>query len=491
MKKYDVIVIGAGLAGIAVALRLRKQNKSVLVLERTDTFGGKLKEFSWGEYRWDRGPSLFTLPEQVTELFSLYGLDPEAFFTFQKIEESSNYFFPDGTEVLITDAPETRNKNLQKAFGTAQGQAAIDYIKETEKTYKAIGDLFIDKPKYGFKNILNKDLIKRYPLLMSKKVMGSLNAFNHQKFKDPNLVQLFNRYGTYNGSNPYKMSGLYSMIGHLEFNDGTFFPKNGMRSIVETLFNLAVENGIEFKFNQHNIRAFKVENSAYEIIAQGETYHTSKLISAIECSTFYKNILQNDSLADKYAKQERSSSALVFYWAVETIIPTLKLHNTFFSSDYQQEFKEIFEEKIIPNNPTIYLHVSSVVNPQDAPLNGQNWFVMMNTPAGVVPTSKDIERLEKYIIQQVYQKFKIDITNAIKHKDRWDAQRIEEASGAYLGSLYGASSNHKLAALFRHGNESKQYKNVYFCGGTVHPGGGIPLVLKSAKIVSQIIANEK
>lgn len=491
MKKFDVIVVGAGLAGIAVALRLRKLNKSVLVLERTDTFGGKLRDFSWEAYRWDRGPSLFTLPEQVTELFKLYGLNPDDHFTYQKIEESSNYFFPDGTAVMITDAAETRSKNLKESFGNKEGQAAIDYIKETESTYKAIGDLFIDKPKYGVKNLFDKELIKRYPLLVSSKVRNSLNTFNEQKFKDKNLIQLFNRYGTYNGSNPYKMSGLYSMIAHLEMNDGTFFPTKGMRSIVETLYDLAVENGVEFKFNQKSIHASETKTNAYEIIAEGEEYATAKLVSAIECNYFYQHVLQNQKLATKYANQERSSSALVFYWAVEKIIPALKLHNTFFSPDYKQEFKEIFEEKIIARNPTIYLHISAVVNPQDAPENGQNWFIMLNTPAGIVPSKADIKRVEEYVIKKVYEKFNIDITSAIKHKAHWDAQSIEEASGAYKGSLYGASSNHKLAAILRHGNESKVYKNLYFCGGTVHPGGGIPLVLKSAKIVSQIIANEK
>lgn len=487
---YDVVVIGAGLAGIAAALRLNKQGYKVLVLEQSDTFGGKLGTIEWEDYRWDKGPSLFTLPHQVDALFELYGKKPSDLFTYHKMPETCHYYFNDGTNFLLKCDREERSEDLVKHFYEREGHAAIKYIDEAEKTYNSIGGLFIDNPKYGWRNIFDKALLRKYPLLMSKKVRGSLHALNTDKFENPNLVQLFDRFATYNGSNPFKTSGLYSMISNLELNDGTYFPTKGMRSIVESLYNLAVDNGIDFRFNETNIRVNGKDRN-YTVHFNEAQINVTKVVSAIECVNFYKKVLDDQRLAAKYAAKEPSSSAVIFYWAVEKIIPELKLHNIFFSDSYLKEFTEAFQFKQIPEQPTLYLHISSIVNPHEAPENGQNWFLMMNTPAGVYPTDEQKDRLREIIYKIIQDKFGVDIKPYVRHQQSWDAKGIAADTGSYLGALYGASSNAKLAALTRHGNTSKKYKGIYFVGGTVHPGGGIPLVLKSSKIVADIIAQEK
>ena len=485
-SKRRVAVIGAGLAGIAVALRLRKKGWDVLVLERNDTYGGKLADFKWEGYRWDRGPSLFTMPEQVDELFQLYGKDPRTHFHYVKIQESCHYYFHDGSDFLLEGETARRNKALLSEFGSEYGQAAINYIEESGKTYQDVGTIFIDRPKFGLKNIFDRALVKRYPKLLSRKLTNSLNNWNERKLKDENLVQLFNRYGTYNGSDPYRMSGLYSMIPHLEVNLGTYFPKKGMRSIVDSLYDLAVENGVEFRFGEKNLSAQPLKNG-YEITTNNETEKADDLVSAIDCVTFYNKILKDSKLEVKYKKQERSSSAVVFYWAVEKIFPQLKLHNIFFGADYEAEFAQIFKTKTLPDKPTLYVHVSSVINPEDAPENGQNWFVMINTPAGIVPDDLQREKLKQYIDKLMIKHLGEGVRNAIRYEKFWDASKIEMDTGSYMGALYGAACNDTMAAFTRHGNVSKKYKNLYFVGGTVHPGGGIPLVLKSAKIVSELI----
>ena len=490
-NQWDSIIVGAGLAGIATAVRLRKKGQRVLVLERNPSFGGKLSEWSFEGYRWDRGPSLFTLPKQVDELFELCGKNPRDFFNYHKMEECCHYYFSDGTDFLFVANAENRKKALLDHFKKEDAQAAIDYIAESKETYEKIGDFFVDHQKYGVKNILDKELLKRYPSLMSPKLLRSLNTYNQKSFKDPNLVQLFNRYATYNGSNPFEMSGLYSMIPHLEMNDGTYFPTEGMRSIVSSVYDLAVEEGVDFLFEQSSIEAKQLADQSFELESNGQLFKARNLVSAIDCVPFYKHVLKDQKLATKYESQERSTSALVYYWAVEKIIPELKLHNVFFSTGYQAEFEKIFKQKDIIDSPTVYVHISSVINPSDAPENGQNWFVMINSPAGKVVSDQERADLKDYIIAMIEKRLGVDIKPYIRHEKYWDPQRIDEATGGYLGSLYGAASNGKMAALTRHGNSSKKYKNLFFCGGTVHPGGGIPLVLKSAKIVAQLIEKSK
>ncbi len=462
---------------------------SVLIVEKNPRHGGKLEQLEWDEYRWDKGPSLFTLPEQVDELFLLFDKNPRDFFNYKKLENACHYYFNDGSNFLLKGDPETRNEDFIKHFYERDGRAAIDYVQKAEKTYEAIGGLFIDYPKYGLKNLFDKALITKYPMLMSRKVRGSLNALNQDSFENPNLIQLFDRYATYNGSSPFQASGLYSMIAHLEINNGTFFPTEGMRSIVDSLYDLAIEQGVDFAFNEPSVSIN--QETVYQVNLSNSSVEAERVVSAIDCVTFYKNVLKDEKLASKYAAKERSSSAIIFYWAIEKVIPELQLHNILFSSSYEREFNSIFKFDEIPKDPTIYLHVSSVANPQDAPANGQNWFLMINTPAGVVPSDEQKNSLRKMIHRLIQEKFNVDISQAVLHEKVWDAAGIETDTGSFMGALYGASSNAKLAALTRHGNTSKKYKKAYFVGGTVHPGGGIPLVLKSAKIVANIIEKEK
>ncbi len=489
-QKTEAVVIGAGIAGIAVALRLRAQGMQVVVLENKSTYGGKLNVLTHDGYRWDKGPSLFTLPKQVDELFELFGKNPTDLFGYERIEEPCRYYFSDGSDFLFVANPEIRNRALIEHFKHKNGQAAIDYIAESKATYEYIGDFFVDHPKYKLKNIFDRDLLKRYPTLISKKLTRSLNAYNSSKFDDPNLVQLFNRYATYNGSDPFQMSGLYSMIPHLEMNDGTYFPKKGMRSIVDSLYDLAIEQGVDFRFNVADIAAKKVNNQ-FEITTSQGALETANLISAMDCVPFYRDVLKDKKLALKYEKQARSTSALIFYWAVELIIPELKLHNVFFGADYLKEFRAIFHDMGLVEDPTVYIHLSSIVNPADAPVNGQNWFVMVNVPAGMVIGEEQRNAIRNYIIKLVLNRLHVNIEPFLRYENYWDPVRIGADTGGFEGALYGAASNSKIAALTRHGNTSSKYKNLYFCGGTVHPGGGIPLVLKSSKIVASLIQKKR
>lgn len=488
-KPRTIVIIGAGLAGIAAALRLRRLGHDVTVLERSSDYGGKLGTFDWNGFRWDRGPSLFTEPQLVDELFSLYGKDPRAYFNYAPSETACTYFFPDSDPVTFYTDRERLKTELSERFGIESAKKTIGYIDESRSTYQRIGTFFTDHPQPTVKDIFRGELLVRYPHFLSAKMRRTLHRYNETKLADPRLVQLFDRFGTYNGSDPFRMSGLYSMIPHLEHNDGTYFPEKGMRSIVDALYLLAVENGVGFRFGQQIWSAVLTENLGYHIETNGETLQADTLVCAIDHLPFYKQILKDNRLHDKYARQERSSSALVFYWAVDRVFP-LGLHSIFFSSDYKKEFEAIFGSRTLPSEPTIYVHISATANPDDAPEGCQNWFVMINTPSGIVPDASQTEALRTFILDRIGRQLGISLREHILFEQTWNARGIEEDTGSAAGALYGAASNGKLAALKRHGNKSAFYPNLYFCGGTVHPGGGIPLVLRSARIVEQLIAHE-
>lgn len=483
---YDAVIIGAGLAGIATALRLKKRGANVLVLEKNSHVGGKMNQHDIEGYRFDTGPSLFTMPELVNELYELFGEDFSHFYRYHKHNESCRYFFRDGQQISFFTDRTLLKEELSSKLGV-EAASIEKYLEHSAQKYDAIGKVFLETAIHKKTEIPWKSVFSNLPVFFNSGLMTSLHQLNSKTLKNDKLVQIFNRYATYNGSDPYKASGILSMIPHLEQNAGTFFPNGGIYSIVKGLYQLALKNGVEFSFNE-TITNCSFNKGLYKIDAN-KAYQAKQLVCAIDHLSFYKNILKDQQLFQKYNKQERSTSALVFYWGINKNIDALGLHNIFFSEDYAQEFKDIFQAGSIPSDPTIYIHISSKLNQKDAPPDCENWFVMINVPAGVCLEQAQQDKIKALVLKRLEAALDTPIAAHIAVEKVWTPKRIETDTGALHGALYGASSNKKFSALTRHPNFSKKYKNLYFCGGTVHPGGGIPLVLKSAQIVDKLIAD--
>ncbi len=352
--------------------------------------------------------------------------------------------------------------------------------------------LFLEKSLHKASTYLSKQTIKSILNIGSLDIDNSLNKINEAHFKNPKLVQLFNRYATYNGSTPYKTPGIMSMIPHLEMHYGTFFPEGGMHQISQSLYQLALDEGIVFNFNE-TIEKIHIQNKkATGATSTKSEYDADVVVTNMDVYPTYKKLLKDQPEPKKTLAQERSSSALIFYWGIDRSFPKLDLHNILFSNSYSEEFAHIFDEKTLYRDPTIYINITSKESPTDAPEGHENWFVMINAPGNY---DQDWEQLKnkarKNIIAKVNRILKTDIEQHITTEHILDPTGIEKATSSYRGALYGAASNNKFAAFLRHPNFSRRIKNLYFCGGSVHPGGGIPLCLLSAKIVEDLVPNSK
>ena len=202
----------------------------------------------------------------------------------------------------------------------------------------------------------------------------------------------------------------------------------------------------------------------------------------------YKKLLKDQKHPEKTLRQERSSSAIIFYWGIKRKFAELDLHNILFSDNYRKEFDHIFEHKNLFEDPTVYINITSKELLSDAPSGGENWFVMINAPGDFGQNWDSlVAQARKNIIDKVNRLMGINIEPLIEAEDILTPPLIEKRTGSYRGSLYGAASNSKFAAFLRHPNFSSKIKGLYCCGGSVHPGGGIPLCLLSAKITSDLI----
>lgn len=482
-----IVIVGAGIAGLAAAVRLKSQGHSVEVYEANSFPGGKLTAFKEKGYRFDMGPSLFTMPQLVEDLFKTANKPMSKYFSYSRKDVVCNYFYEDGTTFTAFANQEKFAEEASKTFDVDKS-TVLNYLHSSKEKYDLTATLFLENSLHKISTYLSKDTLKAIFKIQSLGINSSLNEYNTRVFKDDRLVQFYNRFATYNGSSPYKTPGIMSMIPHLEQYYGTYFPKGGMHQISMSLFNLAKDLGVIFYFNTM-VKAIKVEHHHVVGIDTDSGFRAADIvISNSDVVPTYRKLLQEHKAPEKVLRQPRSSSALIFYWGIRKEFPELDLHNIFFSADYKEEFRHIFEEQRVYDDPTVYINITSKEEANDAPTGCENWFTMVNVPSN---TGQDwdtiIKDTRRNVITKLNRLLRTDIEALIEFESVLEPRTIESRTQSYQGALYGASSNNKYAAFLRHPNFKQSIKNLYFCGGSVHPGGGIPLCLLSGKIVSELI----
>jgi phytoene desaturase len=490
MSYKKAVIIGSGVAGLATAIRLAVQGFSVSVYEKNSYPGGKLSALTIDGFHFDAGPSLFTQPQNIEELFALANEPIENHFSYSKLDIACKYFYENGKTISAYSDANLFAKEL--ATKVNEPEANIKkYLNRSAKLYNSIASIFLNHSLHKRRTWFHPRTIKGLLAIKFPYLFQSLGAYN-KRFAAKETQQIFNRFATYNGSNPYKAPAMLSLIPHLEQTEGAYYPKGGMINITNALYNLAVQKGVEFHFNAPVQKIICPDNKAAGIVVNNENIFADVVVSNSDIYFTHKHLLGNDKKANKVLKQERSSSALAFYWGINKTFPELELHNILFTNDYPAEFAHLFKHKKLYTDPTIYINISSKQEAVQAPANCENWFVMINVPANTYYDAAALkEAVKTYVVTKLNRILNTNIEAHIVVEEMLHPQTIETNTGSYLGSLYGTSSNSKKAAFLRHPNFTSHIKNLYFCGGSVHPGGGIPLCLKSAKIVSDLIKHDQ
>jgi len=483
-----IAIIGAGIAGLASSVRLACKGYSVDVFESNGYPGGKLSEIFINSFRFDAGPSLFTMPHYVDDLFRLANKEPKDFFQYERLPIVCKYFWQDGTLLNGYAEIEKFAKEVQQKLDVPESKV-ISFFKRAADKYKITGTTFLEHSLHRSDTWLTKTVGKALFQLPKLDLFTSMHQVHEKLMVEPKMVQLLDRFATYNGSNPYKAPGLLSMIPHFEHGIGAFYPKGGMVAITNAIYNLAVSMGVNFHFNSYVDEILVDEKKVTGLRTKGRAMKFEKVVSNMDVYYTYKKLLPKIQVPKKKLEQERSTSALIFYWGINKVFPELDLHNIFFAKDYKLEFDQL-EKGNVTIDPTVYVNISSKRSSDDAPEGMENWFVMINVPYN---NDQDwaqlITRIKKNVLAKLSKILNTNIEKCIVVEEILDPRSIESKTSSYQGALYGTSSNNKFAAFMRHANFKRTLQNLYFCGGSVHPGGGIPLCLMSAKIVEDLITD--
>lgn len=334
MKK-KVIVIGSGIAGLAVSIRLKSRGYNVEVFEKNENVGGKLSDFYLDNFRHDFGPKLFTMPNLIEDIYREAGVNINKYFEYQKLDIACKYFWHDGHVFNAYSNSQKFFNEIDKKFNKKENKVK-KYISHSKKKFNLVKKIFLEKSLHKISTYLSFDAIKAILNILHLNIFISLNSLNKRYFRDEKLIQLFNRYATYNGSNPFMTSGIMSIIQHLEHDLGVFMPKKGLSNISYSLHLLALDLGVKFHFNSEINQILIKDKCAVGVKVNDIEYEADIVISNMDINLTYERLLKGFNKPFFIKKYQPSSSAVVFYWNMNISFPSLNVHNIIFTKDQKK-----------------------------------------------------------------------------------------------------------------------------------------------------------
>ncbi len=483
-----VSIVGSGIAGLAAAVRLASKGHQVAVYEANDYAGGKMYEWENEGYRFDMGPSVFTMPDYVEDLFRAAGKDPADYIEIVRPELPFNYFFDDG--LVLNFYADLEKLIKEVASKTLDDEETIRlYLENIQTKFDLTNTVFLQNSLHILSNYLSKDAFKGLLNFGKVEVFKSMDEANRKNFADEHTIRLFNSFASYLGSNPFKAPGVLNVISHFQLNSGIYLPVGGMRAIVNAIMKLASELGVKFHFNTPVKRILVKEGKAIGIRIPDKEVLSDLVISNMDVYNAYKQLMPDHRGPSRVLDHQKSHSVMVFLWGVKKSFPQLTLHNMILANDMKDEYNTMFLNADIGDDFTTYIYVSNKSNKGDAPEGCENWYVLINAPH--VKEGQDWEQIQKRVKTRLLQRLEKvlgeDVAPHIAFEKIQDPRDHALRTNAAFGAIYGNSFNSKFSVFLRHPNFSGKIKNLYFCGGTVHPGGGVPLSILSAKIVTDLI----
>ncbi len=486
-----VLVIGAGIGGIATAARLARQGYQVTVVEKNEQPGGRCGDLVKDGHHFVTGASLFLMPELYASTFTDLGERMEDHLVLRRVDPTYRIHFKDGTTLALTSDLSMMQRQLE-AIEPGSFDGFLRYLHEGYGHYELSLTHLV---KRDFRCLREFCTLRNLVLLLRLKAL--VKHYNNigRFFRDPRLRTVFTFQDMYVGLSPYKAPSLFSLLQYTEFVEGVWFPVGGMYRVVEALVNIAEKNGVHFIYNAP-VRRINVKNQRATgvTLEDGRQLQADIVVANADLPYVYCNLLPDDGTAKRLERKKYTSSAVMFFWGVDKQISELGTHNIFMTSDYRSSFDSIFGELGVPDEPSIYIHAPARLDPALAP-EGQDT-LMVVVPVGhlddTAPRNWDTiqQQIRQSVLQRLAEYGVSELETHIKFELSYGPRDWQTRFNLLKGATHGLSHDLLQMGYFRPRSQHKKFRNLYFVGASTHPGTGVPTVLVSARLATERIKHD-
>ncbi len=494
MADKKIVVIGAGLGGLSAAISLATEGFTVDLLEKNDKVGGKLNVLKKDGFTFDLGPSILTMPYIFQKLFERAGRKMEDYVTIQTVEPHWRNFFEDGSTLDLSADPARMKQELDR-LGPNTANEFEQFLAYSKKLCEVTEQGYFEQGIDSF-----WELIHHYgPIrsLMDFDVFRSMDQGVKRFIKDPKLVDILNYFIKYVGSSPYDAPALMNLLPYIQFGYGLWYIKGGMYGMAQGLQKLAEELGVNIRVNCEVAEIQYTGNRAIAVrLIDNTVIPADIVVSNMEAIPAYNKLLRNqDKEIRRLGRFAPSCSGLVLHLGVDRTYEQLAHHNFFYSDHPREHFNAIFHGNRLSEDPTIYLVAPVKSDPSQAPTGCEIIKILPHIPH-LNPEqplqADDYAAMRERVLVKLERMGLTDLRKHIVCEENWTPLDIEQRYYSNQGSIYGVVADRFKNLGFKIPQRSKQFNNLYFVGGSVNPGGGMPMVTLSGQLVrDKILADLK
>ena len=489
--KKSAAVIGAGIGGIATAIYLAKNGYDVSVFEKNSTPGGRCGQLIRDGHRFDLGATMLMMPDIYREIFDSLEIPLFENNDIKSLEDLYNIYF-DNNEVITFSTDKEKMKAQHEKIESGSYAKSQKYVNTGYEIFQIGIHKLIGR---NFSNIFQFANFRNIGMLIKLKTYISNYRYVKKFFRNAHLRMAYTFQNIYVGQSPFDSPALFSMVPAAELTEGSFFPKGGMYTIVEKLVTKALSSGVMFYYNKP-AQEIKVKGKLAEgiLFQDGSEVKADIIVANADLPYVYRKLLPDRRKSRRLDRLKYSCSAISFHWGLDKVYPQLGHHSVVLSDGFREGLDKIFKDKSVGDHPSFYIHAPVRTDPDAAPANQDTLSFIVGTGHLDRMKKQNWEELKKKtrnaLIQRLHQFGLENIEQHIKFEICFTPESWENACNISRGSVFGSLAHNLMQmGYFRPHNQHSRYKNLFFVGGSTHPGNGIPNVLLSAKLTAEKILN--